>query len=74
MFLANCPHHVSVESPTIWGAMPVSEPSTSPTDSELTYKQALSNWLKDTKPFQVVDSAGVRNPACPACLPYDCNN
>ena len=64
MFMANCPHHVSVANPTIWGAMPVAEHFTSPTDTELTYKQTLSNWLKDTKPFQVVDNTDIRNPAC----------
>ena len=65
MFLSNCPHHVSVVDATIWGAMPVAEPTTSTTSTQLTYKQTLSNWLKDTKPFQVVDSTDIRNPACP---------
>ena len=40
MFVSNCPHHVSMLDPTIWGEMEVATLDDK-IDSTLTYKQVI---------------------------------
>jgi len=64
MFMSNCAHHVTLANPTTWSAMPV--PTIDSNDqASVTLNQALSNWLKDTRPFQALDGPNTRNPSCP---------
>jgi len=64
MFMSNCAHHVTLANPTTWSAMPV--PTIDSNDqASVTLNQALSNWLKDTRPFQALDGPTTRNPSCP---------
>merc|ERR1711962_740305 len=64
MFMSNCAHHVTLANPTTWSAMPV--PTIDSNDqASVTLNQVLSNWLKDTRPFQALDGPSTRNPSCP---------
>merc|ERR1711972_1071752 len=64
MFMSNCAHHVTLANPTTWSAMPV--PTIDSNDqTSVTLNQVLSNWLKDTRPFQALDGPTTRNPSCP---------
>merc|ERR1711962_1729339 len=64
MFMSNCAHHVTLANPTTWSAMPV-PPLDSNDQASVTLNQVLSNWLKDTRPFQALDGPTTRNPSCP---------
>jgi len=65
MFISNCPHHVSMLDPTIWGELEVPALDSDSTTT-LTYKQAVANWLKGTHPFQGLDDPSEQmNPKCP---------
>jgi len=65
MFMSNCAHHVSLANPTTWAEMPVPALDSTNTVTDITLNKALSNWLKDTRPFQALDEPVTRNPACP---------
>ena len=80
MFVSNCPHHVSMLDPIIWGEMEVA--SLDSDSATLTYKQvvllrgkiiltsktakkqAVANWLRGTHPFQALDDPNQMNPKC----------
>ena len=63
LFLSNCPHHVSHNKPPVWGDLEVEV--LDQFQGQVTYKQALANWLGDTRPFQALDDPEARNPGCP---------
>jgi len=65
MFMSNCAHHVSLANPTTWAEMPVPALDPTNTATDITLNKALSNWLKDARPFQALDEPTSRNPACP---------
>jgi len=64
MFMSNCAHHVTLANPTTWSAMPVPTIDSN-NQASVTLNQVLSNWLKDTRPFQALDGPTIRNPSCP---------